>query len=261
MVDELFGENHGSHLLTPPVAPPRSSDEWDSCTWAYRLMSHKNFIVLDTETTGLGSDAEICEIAIIAPDGAALLNTLVKPTVALIEEGAAAIHGIDDLMIESAASFLVLWPQIHDILTSVEIIVTYNADFDRRLLKQSCRAAGLHAFFGESAETLAKHSQAEPKYILPTRWTCCMQMYAVGFGERRYGGGRKWMGLSRAITAQGMLSRIQEAMEPHQAHFGDGVWHRALYDAVATLELIKHLAAMYEVGMQHAHERYGKPRD
>lgn len=260
-MDELFDENTGSHPLVPSIAPPMHADQWDSCTWAARLMAHKHFIVLDTETTGLGSDAEIVEIAIVAPDGAVLMNQLIKPTSALIEAEAAAIHGIDDTMIEQAPSFLVAWPQIHDIINGTEVIVTYNADFDRRMLKQSARAAGLHAFFGESAETLAKHSQAEPKYILPARWTCCMQMYAVGFGERRYGGGRKWMGLSRAITAQGMLSRIQEAMEPHQAHFGDGVWHRALYDAVATLELIKHLAAMYEVGMQHARERYGKPRD
>ena len=37
-------------------------------------------IVLDTETTGLGDDAEICEITILDVTGAPILDTLVRPT-------------------------------------------------------------------------------------------------------------------------------------------------------------------------------------
>jgi DNA polymerase III epsilon subunit-like protein len=36
-------------------------------------------IVLDTETTGLGDDAEICEITILDVTGAPILDTLVPP--------------------------------------------------------------------------------------------------------------------------------------------------------------------------------------
>jgi DNA polymerase-3 subunit epsilon len=50
-------------------------------------------VVLDTETTGLGHDAEIIEIAIIcAFSGKTFINTLVKPRNP-IPPSATAIHG------------------------------------------------------------------------------------------------------------------------------------------------------------------------
>jgi DNA polymerase-3 subunit epsilon len=37
-------------------------------------------VYLDTETTGLGSDAQVIDIALIDTDGTELINTLVRPT-------------------------------------------------------------------------------------------------------------------------------------------------------------------------------------
>lgn len=45
----------------------------------------KGFVILDTETTGLGFDDEIVEISIIDCAGYVLLNTLVKPSKSIPE--------------------------------------------------------------------------------------------------------------------------------------------------------------------------------
>ena len=60
-----------------------------------------NALILDTETTGLGDDAEVVELAVIDCAGAVLLDTLVRPSGPVPAE-AAAIHGITDAMAANA---------------------------------------------------------------------------------------------------------------------------------------------------------------
>jgi len=43
------------------------------------VIESRDFVILDTETTGLYDDDEIVSIAIINSDGQTLLNQLVKP--------------------------------------------------------------------------------------------------------------------------------------------------------------------------------------
>ncbi|HHJ4165905.1 TPA: exonuclease domain-containing protein, partial [Raoultella ornithinolytica] len=58
-----------------------------------RYWLEEGFLFIDTETTGLGEDAEIVEICIIDSHGSIMLNTLIKPTKPIPDE-AIAIHGI-----------------------------------------------------------------------------------------------------------------------------------------------------------------------
>ena len=44
-----------------------------------RRLLELDLVIFDTETTGLGPDAEIVEIAALKVDGTVLLDTLVKP--------------------------------------------------------------------------------------------------------------------------------------------------------------------------------------
>lgn len=98
-------------------------------------------VILDTETTGLGSDAEIVEIAILTPQGDVLLDTLVQPTRPIPPE-ASLIHGIEDDHVETAPTFRDLWPQLRAILAD-KLILAYNVDYDLRLLLQSLTASDI----------------------------------------------------------------------------------------------------------------------
>jgi len=55
-------------------------DRAQAVRWAKKQIEQNNWVVLDTETTGL-EDAEVVEIAIASPQGTPLVNTLVMPTI------------------------------------------------------------------------------------------------------------------------------------------------------------------------------------
>ncbi len=87
------------------------------------------------ETTGLGPDAEICEIALIDQNGTALLETLIKPTI-LTPRDAVRIHGITNAAVRGEPAFDEAWPIIAKLLAA-RTVVMYNSDFDLRLIRQS----------------------------------------------------------------------------------------------------------------------------
>ncbi|ENW7246755.1 exonuclease domain-containing protein [Salmonella enterica] len=87
---------------------------------------NKNIVIVDTETTGLGREAEIIEISIIDCTGAILLNTLIKPSKDIPAE-ATEIHGITDEMVEDAPSWKEMLPQVLELISHGW--VAYNAKF------------------------------------------------------------------------------------------------------------------------------------
>lgn len=98
------------------------------------------FIVLDTETTGLGDYAEIVEIAILDDQGNALLNTLIKPSHTIPDE-VIAIHGITNEMVADAPTWPDIQQRVADILTAA-IVYAYNASFDVGMLQQTNDISG-----------------------------------------------------------------------------------------------------------------------
>jgi DNA polymerase-3 subunit epsilon len=104
-----------------------------------RMIRDAHPIFLDTETTGLGDDAEICDIAVVDSDGQVILNTLVHPLVPIPPE-VTAIHGITNEMVDHAPTMAEVWPLLRHLL-SYRPIVTYNAAYDSRLISQSLYAA------------------------------------------------------------------------------------------------------------------------
>lgn len=173
-----------------------------------------NLFILDTETTGLGDDAEIVEICIIDTHGFIMLNTLIKP-LNPIPETATAIHGITNEMVAYAPT----WRDVHGAVGELFFkngLVIYNADFDIRMIEQSARLRGL----GEDGFVSLAEQYAY----------CAMLAYAEFYGqkdERR--GGYKWQKLTNAAEQQGVI--IQ------------GSAHRALSDCLTTLGVIKAMAA------------------
>ncbi|HLB49726.1 MAG TPA: 3'-5' exonuclease, partial [Anaerolineales bacterium] len=133
-------------------------------------------VYLDTETTGI-ENAQVCDIAILAADGAPIVDTLVRPTIS-IPRSATAIHGITDEMVAGAPSFANIWPAIHAALSNRWVVV-YKADYDRARLWDSAQAVGIDSqrfIFGDLSLSRS-HEPGAP------HWLCAMELYAEFHGE------------------------------------------------------------------------------
>jgi len=144
--------------------------------WARDLLTREDWLLLDTETTGLGSDAEAIQISVLAPDGSVLLNTLLRPSTP-IEPDAAAVHGMTDEQLADAPVLPAIWDKLMALLAD-KTVVAYNAAFDRRILRQSAKAHGLE--------------------LPEINWDCAMQVYAAYYGDwSSYHRNYRWQRLPR----------------------------------------------------------------
>jgi DNA polymerase III epsilon subunit-like protein len=192
----------------PPVYV--SNTRQDVITWARQVVEQSGTLILDTETTGLDANDEVIQLAIVDMHGNVLLHTLVRPTVPVGME-ARVIHGITDEVLAEAPSFSNLYDTIA-VLLGNRSVLAYNADFDRRILAQTCTKYGLPPF-----EVAA--------------WDCVMERYASFWGERSKSGHDKPQSLSTACMQQGI--------DVH-GH------HDAVKDCLLTLALIKAVAVAGE---------------
>ena len=165
--------------------------------WARELIANPGtWVILDTETTGLESDDEIIQIAILAPSGEVLMDEMVHPTAEISAE-AESVNGVSMAMLADKPDFCAISLQVFEILGSKKI-VTYNADFDRRMLAQTC----------------ARHNTGRDVYLLD--WSDAMIAYSRYYGEwSNYWHDFKWQGLwGGDHTAKGdclaTLKRIQD---------------------------------------------------
>ncbi len=148
-----------------------------------------NPVFVDSETTGLDDTDQVCEIAILDVDGTVLFSSLVRPSCAM-NPAAASVHGITPEELADAPT----WPHVHDAVAEIlagRLVIAHNADFDSRLLTQTCRAYGLDT---PSAE-----------------WDCTQALLTPLNGGR-------WPRLSKAVAIAG-------------ADVGAGAAHRAVRDA------------------------------
>lgn len=142
--------------------------------WARQKMARTDWVVLDTETTGLGDKDEIIQIAIIDHAGKTLLDTFVKPVRKSIPKDATAIHGIKIQHLDNAPTIIELFPKIRRICQG-KTVIAYNAAYDSRLLQQS----------------LLKHKKDAGSF--KTTFECAMLNFATYKGEPgRNPGEYKW---------------------------------------------------------------------
>lgn len=148
-------------------------------SWARELLTQMDVVILDTETTGLDSGAEICQLAVINLSGDVLINTLVKPT-RPIPQQASRIHKITDQTVASAPTFADIYDVLRATLTGRRVVI-YNVAFDVRMLKQSARPHQLelgHPVLGAAG------------------YSCAMEWYAQWVGDwNDYHGNYRWQRL------------------------------------------------------------------
>jgi DNA polymerase-3 subunit epsilon len=168
-----------------------------------------NFVILDTETTGL-ERGEIVQIAIIDQTGQTLLDTLVKPNNP-IPYSAQAIHGITDAIVADAPSWAEVSPKVQSLVQGKDLMV-YNAVYDRKMLHQTAESNGMPKI----------------QWREIAQWVCVMEAYAIYHGDwNDYHQSYRWQKLTDAATRLGIDRKHA---------------HSALGDCLMTLGVINALA-------------------
>ena len=107
---------------------------------------HGGVVVFDTETTGLGDEDEICQIAAARYENGTLtqsLNEYLKISFPMPAE-AEEIHGISDAFLAARG----LDPRVglrkfFDLLHGDVLVVAHNARFDKRMIGAMCEKCGV----------------------------------------------------------------------------------------------------------------------
>lgn len=202
--------------------------------WAAWLFEPEQFsttAILDSETTGLGADSEIIDLAVLSLDGDVRFDSLIRPKEAVISEKARRIHKITEAALDEAhaPTFAEVWPMIAAVLAPFRRIIVYNAKFDAERLidTASINDIKIHCHIGKAA---AKLPPFPPDvHVIPGLWYDLMGMYAMYHGDiHPYYGTPRWQRLEAACSQMGV------------EHSN---WHRARGDGEATLKLLRAMAA------------------
>ena len=146
-------------------------DRMAAVEWARELLARKDFVIFDSETTGLSSPVDFVGIAVVSPRGETLFDSLLKPS-CRIEPAARAIHGHSAKSLSGAPRFFEVYADLLEVLYQRRVIV-FNASYDRRVWDEAIRHLGARGALAG---------------VLP-RWECAMRKYAMYVGERSKRGG------------------------------------------------------------------------
>jgi DNA polymerase-3 subunit epsilon len=178
----------------------------EAISWAMESTERADVLHLDTETTGLGNLDELVDIAAIDNRGRVLLNSLIKPRRS-IPRDATKIHGITDQMVRNSPVWSDIYPRFLELMAGYRYVIVYNADFDQRLIRQTCFACAL---------TMPRGS-----------WHCAMKQYAAFVGQRGSYGDFRWHQLGQAVIQLGVK------LLPDHSALADARACRAVVQAMA----------------------------
>lgn len=144
----------------------RIEEQRESCVKLINnfFLNESEYLILDTQTSGLGENDEIIEIAVTNLGGQPLLNTFIKPTVS-ISHDATMIHGITNEITEHSQSWNDVYKELCNIVGNKTLLI-YNAEFDLSMLRQTCFA----------------HNTVPAKF----KSECIMELYAAYMDSERW---------------------------------------------------------------------------
>src|SRR5215203_3403340 len=174
--DESRMQNLSS--IPTEASPARIVSREDAIQWARSLLSGGEFVVLDSETTGLGNSIDFVEVGVLSSRGESLFDSLIKPS-CHIDSRASRVHGHTAESLAGERRFFEVYPELLDVLWAKRVIV-YNASYDRRVWNAAVGRLGARAALAGD---------------LPP-WECAMRAFAAYVGERSKRGGYKSQKLS-----------------------------------------------------------------
>lgn len=123
VVSNIFESPSGSFEVTP-----LKKGEW----WS----NPKQYVMLDTETTGTTNQDEIIQLAIVNLDKEVVYKQYFKPSVKS-SKGAYETHHISDAFLQDKPLWKDCWAEIEALLQD-KIILIQNAKFDIEKIQQTC---------------------------------------------------------------------------------------------------------------------------
>ena len=171
-----------------------------------RNLVNSNILILDTETTGMSGEDQVIELGIIDVTGKIIANTLVN-TDRAIDKYAFQVHGITKPMLMQSDHWGIIDIQVKDTISKYDLVVMYNAPFDKRLMAQSAE------FFSMDGNY----------YLEEMPYVCLMQLFKAYNYDKK-------LSLEKALNSCGITPRAV---------------HRAVADCHDTLALLKHIASGY----------------
>ena len=100
-------------------------------------MDKDRILALDTETTGVGPNAEILQLSVIDGEGAVRMNQYFRPKKNSSWPEAEKVNHISPAMVSKCPFILDHKEEIQEMLGNAETIVGYNLPFDVQMLLQS----------------------------------------------------------------------------------------------------------------------------
>ena len=198
---------------------------FDICKLAAQKMIDDNFLIFDTETTGLGEDDEIIELGIIDCSGAVLYDGLFRPEKD-VHWAAAKVSGLTNDRLSNEPLFKDEFNKIMQVMNGRPIIA-FNEGFDERMFYQTADRYGLDRSLVEQAFS---------------RSFCCQHLYNEYLG---YSGHAK---LEFACATEEV-----DAVQNHRAT-GDCLMTLALLERIADTERTPDLNKYLSLRA----EKYGK---
>lgn len=183
---------------------PNPADRRSAIDWARRVLnSSGKYVILDTETTGLGKTDEIIQLAVIDLNGNTLFDENLRPTKRKrMSAKAVEIHGLTMASLKDCPTFAELTRPLKKAIGRRRII-TYNAEFDKRLYKQTWELAG--------------------GFLPRAEWECAMLQYAKYVGQwNHYHQDYKWQklkggdhsALGDCLATLNLVSAMAATMKP-----------------------------------------------
>ncbi len=143
--DKQFGLRDQFKSLSKSFGPKMAKGWLQShitSTERFREVLQTNVGFCDTETTGIGSSAEVVEIALTDVSDNVRYHALVKPR-SPVQAGAEAVHGISNKSLENKPSWADTSPAFYQAADEFDLIIFYNKAFDLTILRQSAYFAGI----------------------------------------------------------------------------------------------------------------------
>jgi DNA polymerase-3 subunit epsilon len=135
----------------------------DVADWARNVIAHKDeWLILDTETTGIETTDEVVQIGILSLDGNVVFDSILRPEMPM-SKISMQTTGLTPKMLDEAPTYSTVSPDLCKVLKGKKVLA-YNVDFDRKLLNQ----------------TATRYRLVPPSVA---GWDCMMLKYSAFCGE------------------------------------------------------------------------------